>query len=186
MRFDLERLEIIKDCPTYGSVMIEGKFRDTIQEDDVYVYANISDFDCEDLDDADIYVYPFPFESLYDASEYDITEKIDDAELCTMREMLLEKIGARSKSILTDDEKEYLRAVIEPFKFRVINIAKQQYVDLTGDERKGWERIVIATYNDEIDGESEVILPYFPENTRFRGMNPDEEYSLKELEIPYL
>lgn len=74
-----------------------------------------------------------------------------------------------SKDILTDKEREYLKAVIAPVKDKVDFIEKincffnqQQYVSINLDY-------------DCID------LYCFEKNTQFKGMKLDREYTLKEL-----
>lgn len=89
MRFELVDYTFMEDCPTYGSIMLEGQFRDTAQDREMHVYANISNFDTANWDEADIYVYAHPFEQLCNAEDYDITANIDDVELYMMRDALL-------------------------------------------------------------------------------------------------
>lgn len=65
-------------------------------------------------------------------------------------------------------EKEYLSAVIRPFKDKVEYICKT--ADYDG------EYIVIGILND-----SAIILPYFEKGTMYKGMETGKEYTLKEL-----
>ena len=89
MRFKLEEYGIHFGCPTYNSKMLEGKFRDTAQRGDVFVYANISDFNSELLKDADLYVYAHPFRDMCNAEDYDITANLSDSEKTEMKAELL-------------------------------------------------------------------------------------------------
>lgn len=79
----------------------------------------------------------------------------------------LQTIYERKEGILDDKEKEYLSAVIKPFRDRVEYIRKNSFAD---DEYIGIELV-----NDCID------LPNFAEGTMYKGMEVDEEYTLEEL-----
>ena len=88
MRFILEDFHSSYDCPAIGSKMLEGRFRDTAQEGDIFVYANISDFNSESLEDADLYVYAHPFQEMCNAEDYDITANLAEGDLRYMQEAL--------------------------------------------------------------------------------------------------
>ena len=73
----------------------------------------------------------------------------------------------KKEEILDDIEKEYLSAVIKPFRDRVKCIKKytnyeKEFIDI-------W-------VNDET-----IELPYFKKNTMYKGMKQDKEYTLEEL-----
>ncbi len=72
------------------------------------------------------------------------------------------------KEILDEVEKEYLKAVIKPFKNRVAGISKEVCVD-------GDCYINIDLLNECIN------FPYFKKETMYRGMEPYKIYTLKEL-----
>ena len=72
------------------------------------------------------------------------------------------------KEILDEKEKEYLSAVIRPFKGRVDYIKK---FDITSKEF-----IRIYLKNDE-----DIDFPYFKKGTMYKGMKLDKRYTLKEL-----
>lgn len=72
------------------------------------------------------------------------------------------------KEVLDVKEKEYLSAVIRPFKGRVDYIKK---MDITGKEF-----ICIYLKNDE-----DIDFPYFKKGTMYKGMKLDRRYTLKEL-----
>lgn len=72
------------------------------------------------------------------------------------------------KEILDEKEKEYLSAVIRPFKGRVDYIKK---FDITGKEF-----ICIYLKNDE-----DIDFPYFKKGTMYKGMKLGKKYTLKEL-----
>lgn len=72
------------------------------------------------------------------------------------------------KEVLDAKEKEYLSAVIRPFKGKVDYIKK---FDITGKEF-----ICIYLKNDE-----DIDFPYFKKGTMYKGMKLDKRYTLKEL-----
>ena len=70
------------------------------------------------------------------------------------------------KEILDEEEKEYLSAVIRPFKDRIEFISKSRMFD---------DYICIGL-NDEA-----ISLPYFKKGTMYKGMELYKKYTLKEL-----
>lgn len=76
--------------------------------------------------------------------------------------------------ILDDKEKEYLSAVIKPWRNKVKCIEKM-WACRDGNKV---ERILI-----EINGELNLILPFFMEGTMYKGMELNKEYSLEDLGI---
>lgn len=70
------------------------------------------------------------------------------------------------KEILDEEEKEYLSAVIRPFKDRIEFIAK----------RRMFDDYICIGLNDEA-----ISLPYFKKGTMYKGMELYKEYTLKEL-----
>jgi len=81
----------------------------------------------------------------------------------------LETIYERKDEILNEKEKEYLRAVIRPFRNRVESFYKNCFFDE--------EQIWISMDNWVIK------LPFFKKNTMYKGMEIDKEYSLEDLNI---
>lgn len=75
--------------------------------------------------------------------------------------------------ILDDVEREYLSAVIKPYKNKVAFIAKSK--DLY--EAKYFISIVV---NDNY-GKEAIHLPWFKENAMYKGMKTGKEYTLEEL-----
>ena len=72
------------------------------------------------------------------------------------------------KPILDDKEKEYLSAVIKPFRDKVISISKKsanygEFIDIV------------------IDDEEDIYLPYFKSGKMYQGMRVNREYTLEEL-----
>ena len=75
--------------------------------------------------------------------------------------------------ILTDSEREYLSAVIKPYKNKVTFIAKSK----DAYEAKYFISIVVnGNY-----GREAIHLPWFKENTMYKGMEIGKHYTLKEL-----
>lgn len=74
------------------------------------------------------------------------------------------------KQILDKEEKEYLEAVIRPFRDKVVSISK--YNNLIGKK----EFITIAFQENEF-----VNFPFFKTNTMYKGMELNKEYTLDEL-----
>lgn len=70
------------------------------------------------------------------------------------------------KEILDEKEKEYLSAVIRPFKDRIEFIAKRRMFD---------DYICIGLNNEAMS------LPYFKKGTMYKGMELNKKYTLKEL-----
>lgn len=88
-------------------------------------------------------------------------------------EMRITKI---SKPILDDVEKEYLSAVIKPFRDRTISIRKYRY---NQDEYIG----LYVKYYAETDDCEMITLPLFKKGTMYKGMELKKEYTLEELGI---
>ena len=74
------------------------------------------------------------------------------------------------KSILTEKEKEYLSAVIKPFRDRVEKIYKFRYTYSSS------ECIAISIKDD-----NNVYLPSFERGTMYKGMELEKAYTLEEL-----
>lgn len=74
------------------------------------------------------------------------------------------------KEILDEAEKEYLSAVIKPFRNRVLYIKK-----ISSVSRKGMEFLEIRLDGDSCD------LPYFEIDSMYKYMELNKRYTLKEL-----
>ena len=75
--------------------------------------------------------------------------------------------------ILTKEEKEYLSAVIKPFRDRVICIKKVS--SALYDDREFIEIIIDNLFAKRFD------FPYFKKNSMYRDMESDRKYTLEEL-----
>lgn len=82
------------------------------------------------------------------------------------------KIIFEKKEILDETEREYLKAVIKPFKKRVVFIYKSE-IFINGEK----EFLKIHLDNDDI------LLPNFRKGTMYKGMKTNVSYTLKELEL---
>lgn len=83
------------------------------------------------------------------------------------------KIIKIPKPILDDKEKEYLSAVIKPFRDQIIAIAKRsanygEFIDIMIDE-------------GDIGDCGNIYLPYFKPNSMYKGMKVNREYTLDQL-----
>ena len=78
------------------------------------------------------------------------------------------------KPVLDDAEKQYLSAVIKPFRKYVISLRLQD-VGVTSNQR------VTVFYNDYVFGRSSFALPTFKQGTMYKGMEVGRRYTLDEL-----
>ena len=85
------------------------------------------------------------------------------------------KIIKIPKPILTDKEKEYLSAVIKPFRDKVISIAN--YYEESIDKNF----IEIEVKQDYCNENQYVSFPYFKKGTMYKGMEEYKKYTLEEL-----
>ena len=84
------------------------------------------------------------------------------------------KIIKLLKAILDEKEKEYLSAVIKPFRDKVISIAN--YYEESIDNN--FIEIEVKNYCNE---NQYVSLPYFKKGTMYKGMEEYKKYTLEEL-----
>ena len=87
------------------------------------------------------------------------------------RPVKYETIYEAPKQILDQREKEYLEAVIRPFKDDVLNIAK------VGNLRFSFIQILYEDFEDD----STLNLPHFQSGSMYKGMEFDKNYTLDEL-----
>lgn len=81
--------------------------------------------------------------------------------------IILDKI----KEILDDEEKEYLRKVIKPFKKRI------KYISLENSVGE-YNSVYIAVY---LENDDSMTLPNFKKGTMYKNMEVKKRYTLKEL-----
>lgn len=75
--------------------------------------------------------------------------------------------------ILDDVEKKYLSAVIKPYKNYVTGIIK---IKGDYDKDRQYIRIIVNKYTQE-----HINLPWFEENTMYKGMKGNKKYTLEDL-----
>ncbi len=81
--------------------------------------------------------------------------------------IILDKI----KEILDDEEKEYLRKVIKPFRKRI------KYISLKNSVGE-YNAVYIAVY---LENDDSMTLPNFKKGTMYKNMEVKKRYTLKEL-----
>ena len=84
------------------------------------------------------------------------------------------------EDIINTKEREYLRAVIKPFRDRIAKIIK---ADIEEDDSGHYYSLCICVYYE--DSKKYWDYVYFPKfkgkDTMYKGMEVDKEYTLKEL-----
>lgn len=86
---------------------------------------------------------------------------------------LMKEIEEYNEPILTDSERDYLKAVIKPFKDRVNYIMKVE-------NDAEYLMIGVNSITDYLDIET-ISLPYFTKGSKYVNMEWDRRYTLKEL-----
>ena len=99
-----------------------------------------------------------------------LPKELNPLPVRAVRPIKYETIYEASKQILDKEEKEYLEAVIRPFKDRVIGVHKGVMCT------KGKEWIFIDIKDDD-----PIDLPYFDIGTMYKGMKSNKKYTLDEL-----
>ena len=74
------------------------------------------------------------------------------------------------REILDEVEKEYLRAVIKPFRKEIRSIMKVEY------DEEAYIQINFHNYCN-------TSFPFFENGTMYKGMEADKEYSLEDLRL---
>ena len=75
------------------------------------------------------------------------------------------------KEILDEAEKEYLHAVIKPFKKRIVSIILKKFIVKR-------DRVFVYI---ELNNKNSILLPNFKQGTMYKNMEIDRKYTLKEL-----
>lgn len=104
---------------------------------------------------------------------YYLIRKLYSGEYVNITKQLNYEIEIIEEPILTDKEREYLKAVIKPFE--VTSISKLDWED---DE----EYISIEVESSVIDYWT-IELPTFKKGTRYKGMELDRYYTIEELDL---
>ena len=85
---------------------------------------------------------------------------------------VFERVEDGETKILNETEKEYLKAVIKPFKKRV------KFIKKTKSNMPFEKEFLRIQLNDD-----DLIVPYFEKGTMYKGMKTNVSYTLKELEL---
>ena len=93
----------------------------------------------------------------------------------TITSMLSDDWEEYKGPVLVEEEKEYLSAVIKPFRDRVVYIRKVEA------GKCNWFISIKVKRYDEEDSNEYIDLPYFRENTMYKNMLINREYTLEEL-----
>lgn len=96
------------------------------------------------------------------------SEGIEEAYKDFFKELEVENGFIVEKEILDDAEKEYLSAVIKPFRNKIVSISK--------------EKCCNEGYFINVELENDVLIfPDFKNETMYEGMELEKQYTLKEL-----
>lgn len=85
------RLVETKEVNMHHFQLFEGKFQDTAQlvnDIEVFVHANISNFETETFEESEVRVYAYPYEKLYQAEEYKLS--LEQKDILEIKESLIE------------------------------------------------------------------------------------------------
>lgn len=121
----------------------------------------------------DLSTYEFKFTEdylMYYHTEGDYWHKASFDTLCNLLNGKYEVIKL-PKSILAEEERNYLSQVIKPFREKILHISKLSSKDgesICIDIRYDWE-------------EDSIVLPKFAAGTLYKGMEIGKEYSVKDL-----
>lgn len=111
---------------------------------------------------------------ILDEIQSKIDSRIETSNYSTYTDDILNWMSQPYKeSILDEAEKNYLSAVIKPYKNMVISITKVK----DAYETKRFIRVVIKGN----DGREEICLPWFKGNTKYKGMKDFKGYTVEEL-----
>ena len=95
----------------------------------------------------------------------------------TITSMLSDDWEEYKEPVLDEKEKEYLSAVIKPFRDRVIYIKK---IDVYLGCNK-YDEYILGELGNKDDVVDTFALPYFPKGTMYNGMETNKKYTLEEL-----
>lgn len=116
----------------------------------------------------------YVFENLDSNLKYNLNDNVSivKVERPVKYKTVFERVEEDKKEILDETEREYLKAVIKPFKKRVKFISKTESNMLFEKE------LLLIQLNDD-----DLILPYFEKETMYKGMELGKKYTLEELGI---
>lgn len=83
--------------------------------------------------------------------------------------------------VLDDEEREYLKTVLKPFRDKIVSVKKRLSCISYDDE-------FVKKYEEFIDvqiGNNHMWFPNFESRTMYKGMKAGKEYTLEQLGITY-
>lgn len=138
-----------------------------------FIFESKNDFCIQSYDEPDIFEDGIHIQGLYKYADNKIAchsfPSVEDAEEYVMRiKDMLKEYNESIREVLNKEEKEYLKAVIKPFRSEVKCIVKNSI-------NKEKEHIAISLKNDFL------FLPNFRVGSMYKGMEIDRRYTLEEL-----
>lgn len=122
---------------------------------------------CRLLEDIISYIFKFDYLEKVDTF-YKTLPNDYSGKLTIEKGQVIEKED--KKEILDEVEKEYLRAVIKPFREKINHISKYAECD------NNFEFIYIGLKSGDT-----MAFPNFKKDTMYKGMEPNKDYTLEEL-----
>ena len=116
------------------------------------------------------------FDHVYCGDSDDADAWINHKDLYSNK-FLDQEVEIEVPDILIKEEKEYLRAVISPFRYKVLSIKKLIYF---GCYHKGYFINIKVDNKFDLFGVQNVQLPYFQDDM-YEKMEIDKEYTLEDL-----
>ena len=116
-----------------------------------------------------------PEESVVYSSLTECYKKHTDATVVRLIDLISWACEEHKEPILTEEEKEYLNAVIKPFKNK-----EEVAIVISKVAMCGVESLEISIKRN-FDFETILCFPPFEKDTMYKGMKPNKCYTLKEL-----
>ena len=102
-----------------------------------------------------------------------IPKELNPLPVIAIRPRKYETIYEAPKAILNKEEKEYLEVVLRPFKDRIRKLIKRHSF--------GDENLFVKIRHFNTDSNDSLEFPEFEPKTKYKGMELNKEYTLKEL-----
>ena len=113
------------------------------------------------------------FESRLNVTNIENLKNLKDdyyGKIIKIEEPIYQTVYECKEEILDEAEKRYLRSVIKPFRDKVKSIAKYHSTTI-------YEECIVI----HISNNPNIMLPYFKEDSMYKGMESGKEYTLEEL-----
>lgn len=160
----VKNLKLVKEEYTYEDLK-EAPLGTKITFESGITLIKINEQDYKEIKNPGTSRYIELLEGLKDNWQY-----MNQGKIIKIEEPTYKTVYEHKEEILDEAEKRYLKAVIRPFRDKVKYIAK--YHSTTICE----ECILIHISNNP-----NIMLPYFKEDSMYKGMKIDKEYALEEL-----